>query len=62
MAQLAVKMDMDRQDKKNSSIMEFEYAYIDGIHSHATGYKTLTLQRYSPSMYKILSLAAMKYE
>ena len=40
-AQLALKMDIKVQQDEEPSTMVDEYAYMDAMHTHVKGYKTL---------------------
>ena len=42
-AQIALKMDIGLQQDEEPSTMVDEYAYMDAMHTHVKGYKTLTL-------------------
>ena len=49
-AELAIKMDINMQNEGFLSAMTEEYAFLDGMHSHTKGFKTLTLWTYHPGM------------
>ena len=42
--------------------MVYERAYIDAIHSHINGYKTVTMWTYHLGMMKVMRLASMEVE
>ena len=60
-AEIALKMDSNLGAGHNNPLNE-EYAYLDGMHSHVHGYKTLTLWTYHPGMRKVIKLASMEAE
>ena len=49
-AQLALKIDINSQQDEEPSTMVDEYAYMDAMHTHVKGYKTLTLWTYHHGM------------
>ena len=55
-AQLALKMDINLQHDEEASTMVEEYAYMDAIHTHVKGYKTLTLWTYHHGMRPVMRL------
>ena len=46
-AQLALKMDINLQQDEEPSTMVDEYAYMDAMHTHVKGYKTLNIMNLS---------------
>ena len=58
--ELAIKMDEKSQPWGQISAMVFEHAYIDAMHSHFKGYKTITMWTYHPGMRRVLHLAMME--
>ena len=60
-AEIALKMDSNLEVGCNNPLNE-KYAYLDGMHSHVHGYKTLTLWTYHPRMRKVIKLASMEAE
>ena len=56
MTELALKMDIDGDDK----IMQTENVYFDATHSRVHGFKSFGLWVYHPSMRHILRLASME--
>lgn len=62
-AQFALLMDMALVPKDGKhSLLEFEPVYFDGMHSRTTGFVTLTMWVYHPSMRKVWRLACMEAE
>ena len=55
-------MDEKSQPQGQISAMVFEHAYIDDMHSHVKGYKTITMWTYHPGMRRVLCLAVMEAE
>ena len=53
---------MKNQPQGHISAMVFEHAYIDAMHSHVRGYKTITMWTYHPGMRGVLCLAVMEAE
>ena len=60
--ELAIKMDEKSQPQGQISAMVFEHAYIDAMHSHVKGYKTITMWTYHPGIRRVLHLAVMEAE
>ena len=58
-ANLMLEMDMDIG---NNSVMQREFAYMDGMHTRCNKYRTLTLWTYHPGMRKLQALAIMECE
>ena len=48
--ELAIKVDEKSQPQGKISGMVFEHAYIDAMHSHFNGYKTITIWTYHPGL------------
>ena len=61
-ARLALKMDIGLQQDEEPSTMVDEYAYMDAMHTHVKGYKTLTLWTYHHGMCHVMCLATMEAE
>ena len=59
---LAIKMDKNQQKEGELSAMVYERAYIDAMHSHVNGYKTITMWTYHLGMMRVLRLASMEAE
>ena len=61
-ARLALKMDIGLQQDEEPSTMVDKYAYMDAMHTHVKGYKTLTLWTYHHGMCRVMCLATMEAE
>ena len=55
-ARLALKMDIGLQQDEEPSTMVDEYAYMDAMHTHVKGYKTLTFWTYHHGMCHVMHL------
>ncbi len=49
-AEIALKMDAGNKDEESTTILQHEFAFMDGMHSKTQGYKTLTLWTYHAGM------------
>ena len=58
-AEIALKMDSETPEGKDSA-MNQEHIYMDGMHSHVKGFKSLSLWTYHPGMKFVLHLATME--
>ena len=50
------------QPQGQINAMIFEHAYIDAMHSHVKGYKTITMWTYHPGMERVLHPTVMEAE
>ena len=59
---LSIKMDRNQQKEGELSAMVNERAYIDALHSHVNGYKTITMWTYHLGMVKVMRITSMEAE
>ena len=59
---LAIKMDKNQQEEGELSVMVYERAYIDAMHSHINGYKTITMWTYHLGIMNVMRIASMEAE
>ena len=57
---LPKKMEQIETEGQPTNSLSLELAYMDGMHRHVRGYKTLTLLTYHPGMNKVMALAIME--
>ena len=55
-------MDKNQQKEGELSAMVYERAYIDAMHSHVNGYKTITMWIYNLGMMTVMRPASMEAE
>ena len=55
-------MDKNQQKEGELRAMVYGRAYIDAMHSHINGYKTITMWTYHSGMMRVMRLASMEAE